>query len=73
MWLEYAPKTLMWELGSSLQRCFDLRRMMCIIIDHGDSVERSFLFETTFRAVEGEESLLDRLHRNIIIFCSGDG
>ena len=64
MWLENTPQLFMWIMCSTFQRCSNLCRMVCVIINDGHSADFTFVFKTTVCSVEGSKTCLDRLRRN---------
>ena len=64
MWLENTPQFFMWIMCSTFQRCSNLCRMVCVIINDGHSADFTFVFKTAVCSVEGSKTCLDRLRRN---------
>ena len=54
----------MWIMCSTFQRCSNLCRMVCVIINDGHSADFTFVFKTAVCSVEGSKTCLDRLRRN---------
>ena len=53
MRLEGTDDTVIACLSRCFQGCFDLCRMMCIVIYDGDIIDRSLVFKTAVRSGEG--------------------
>ena len=73
MRLEYTPHAVVRIVLRSLERCFNLCRMMRVVVYHRYAVKGSLVFKAAVSAGEGQEPFFDRIHRYAEKFGCRDG
>ena len=73
MRLEYTPHAVVRIVLRSLERRFDLCRVMRVVVYYRHAAESSLVFETAVGAGEGQESFFDGIHRYVEKLGHRDG